>query len=118
MSLRYKTLYSVDPADLMKSNLQVHLQVIGLFDTHKVIWTYHVVSIIKNVGILQFTDDICLCSYNFSSADNVKLYGMKFEDIESAKKYIDDFKIKWETGSNNTTQEIRDQKLKELTDES
>ena len=37
--------------------------------------------------------------------------------MDSAKKYIDDFKIKWETGSNNTIQEVRDQKLKELTDE-
>lgn len=40
-----------------------------------------------------------------------------FEYKEDAIKYIDDFKIKWETGSNQTVQEKRDKKLGDILDE-
>ena len=35
---------------------------------------------------------------------------------EEGIKFIQEYKIKWETGSNNTTEELRDQKLDELLD--
>ncbi len=68
------------------------------------------------MNITQLTDDIC--TNTMFTIENILLHAKKFDVMEDAKKYIDDFKIKWETGSNNTIQEVRDQKLKELTDES
>lgn len=46
-----------------------------------------------------------------------RIYGKMFEYKEDAIKYIDDFKIKWETGSNQTVQEKRDKKLGDILDE-
>ena len=43
-------------------------------------------------------------------------YGKEFKTKEEGYKFIQDYKIKWETGSNNTTEEVRDQKLDELLD--
>jgi hypothetical protein len=54
---------------------------------------------------------------NTLTIDSIKRYGIKFDSQDDAKKYILDFEMKWESGSNNTIQEIRDKKLKELTDE-
>ena len=126
--LKSKTLYSVDPKDYLRGNIQVTLRVIGVFDTNKVHWSYYAVYTTTSVSTntLNMTDDIgsgkgiISCNTDFVSLllFYPNLYGVKFADMDSAKKYIDDFKIKWETGSNNTIQEVRDQKLKELTDES
>ncbi len=119
--LKSKTLYSVDPKDYLRgNNTQVTLRVIGVFDTSKVHWVYYAVSTTTSVSTntLNMTDDIGSGNGIIScNTDCVRAYGVKFADMDSAKKYIDDFKIKWETGSNNTIQEVRDQKLKELTDE-
>lgn len=116
MAFRHKILYSVNPDGLIKDNTQVQLKVFGIFDTYKVIWKYYTVSVISIGNLYQFTDDICSKNYA-CTIESIESYAKKFDDIEGAKKYVDDFKLKWETGSNNTIQEVRDQKLKELTDE-
>ena len=114
MALRHKILYSLDPVGLTKYNLQVQLNVIGIFNTYKVHWDYYAASTITtSMNEMQLTDDICSGNFIFN-IEKIKFSAIKFDDIEDAKKYIDDFKIKWETASNNTIQETRDQKLKEL----
>jgi len=47
---------------------------------------------------------------------NKRRYGKEFKTKEEGYKFIQDYKIKWETGSNNTSEEVRDQKLDELLD--
>jgi hypothetical protein len=121
MSLKSKILYSIDPKDLTRGtgNLQVSLKVVGIFDTHKVFWTYYAISSVVDLSkSLVLTDEICSNSLSMpANIDNVRSFGLKYSTLEEAKKYLDEFKIKWETASNNTIQEVRDKKLKELTDE-
>lgn len=104
-----KILYNVDITELY-----CKLVVYGLFDTQKVHWTYYAVSTGTNGRTLS--QHIC---NSFSEVDesNIKRYGKIFEYKEDAIKYIDDFKIKWETGSNQTVQEKRDKKLGDILDE-
>lgn len=121
--IRFKELSKCDPKDLHSTMdgavSDISLRVVGLFDTIKMLWTYHVVSTGTWGGKTQLTGD--LYPHNmFSSSytvDNVKSYGRKFDTREEADTFVSEFRVKWETASNNTIQEIRDEKLKELTDE-
>ena len=45
---------------------------------------------------------------------NVIGYGKKFTDIDEAKEFIMNYKSKWESGLNNTTQAIRDKKIDDV----
>lgn len=117
--LRSKILYSVDPKDYLYNGQQVSLKVIGLFDSIKVHWAYYSTSIIvdKLTNNLKITPDLKSTSAGGSilcDVNSLQSYGIKFSTPEEAKKYIDDFKTKWESSSNNTIQEERDKKLKEL----
>lgn len=104
-----KILYNVDITELY-----CKLVVYGLFDTQKVHWTYYAVSTGTNGRTLS--QHVC---NSFAEVDesNIRRYGKIFEYKEDAIKYIDDFKIKWETGSNQTVQEKRDKKLGDILDE-
>jgi len=119
--IRYRNIYSCHPNGL-DTNIEgivnnVYLEIAGLFDTYKLHWTYYVISTVKINGKTRLTDDISpLLSNNFS-IENIEKRGKKFECRQDAESFINEFKIKWETGSNNTTQELRDQKIKEITDE-
>ncbi len=63
----------------------------------------------------MLTMDVCVCSYNQEATyDSITKYGKKFETKEEGIKFIQDYKIKWETGSNNTIQEVRDQKIDDI----
>lgn len=42
------------------------------------------------------------------------MYGRLVQTFEEGRKFCDEFKMKWETGSNNTTSEQRDKKLEEI----
>ena len=104
-----KILYQIEVKDLY-----CKLVVYGLFDTLKVYWEYYAVSTGTNGSSLS--QHIC---NTFTSVDesSIKRYGKLFEYKEDAIKYIDDFKTKWETGSNQTIQEKREEKLNDLLDE-
>ena len=94
----------------------VSLSVIGLFDSHKAHWKYYAVSTLKdNMNKLVITNDLNPGISEPANTDSVKKLGKEFPSEEDATKFISEFKIKWETTSNNSLQEIRDQKLKELT---
>ena len=114
--LRSKILYSVDPKDYLYLSQQVSLKVIGLFDSIKVHWNYYATSTIvdKSTNNLKITPDLKSTPTVACDTSNLQSYGIKFSTPEEAKKYIDDFKTKWESSSNNTIQEERDKKLKEL----
>lgn len=123
MALKMKILSSVSPKDYTKEiNGKVHqvfLNVIGVFESTSMLWRYYVVSTIDNNRLM--TNDIKAFSSNYNSCislsvDNIICDGKKFDKVEEAEKYINDFKIRWEYATNDTLQEMREQKLKSLTD--
>lgn len=114
--VRHKNLYSLGPKDLVTDGKQVELVAFGLFNTVNQVWKYYVCSIISDKsGYLMTTD---LHSYrNSCTIDNISSYGRDFKNLEDAKKFINNFRDKWETGSNEPKQEVRDAKIKDILQE-
>jgi hypothetical protein len=90
--------------------------VYGIFSTTKVEWKYYVISYNATAnGGLKLTSE--LCSYvQEATFESVARYGKEYKTVEEAKQFIQEYKIKWETGSNNTTQEVRAKKLDDILD--
>jgi hypothetical protein len=118
-----KILNTVEPKDYTKKignkNHQVYLNVVGIFDSVSMNWKYYVISTVDNYKIMtndikDFQNGSTYCEtdiYHISSK------GRFFSTQEEAEQYINEFKMRWEYATNDTLQEIRDQKLKSLTDE-
>ena len=115
---RGKFLHTQKIKDHKSGGNDVDLSVYGVFETEKVQWRYYVISYYnKPNNSFMLTIDVCNCSYNQEATyDSIVRYGKEFKTKEEGIKFIQDYKIKWETGSNNTTEEVRDQKLDELLD--
>ncbi len=115
--IRCKNLYSASPKDLITDGKQVELVAFGLFNTVNQVWKYYVCSAISDKnGAYTLTTD--LHPYKLGGTiDNINSYGREFKNIEDAKKFINNFKDKWETGSNEPKQEVRDAKIKDILDE-
>jgi hypothetical protein len=68
----------------------------------------------------QYNQTILGCELSLSSEDqiycleNIAKYGRLVQTFEEGRKFCDEFKMKWETGSNNTTSEQRDKKIEEI----
>ena len=90
--------------------------VYGIFSTTKVEWKYYVISYNATAnGGLKLTSE--LCSYvQEATFESVARHGKEYKTVEEAKQFIQEYKIKWETGSNNTTQEVRAKKLDDILD--
>ena len=94
-----------------------NLAVYGLFSTSKVEWRYFVISCRTYNNKFIITTEVCSCSYEQElGLEGVSKYGKEFKTIEDAKNYIQIYKAKWESGSNNTTQEVRDKKINDILD--
>lgn len=92
-------------------DLDLNISLYGIFDTHKVKWNYYLISISKKNK--ELTDDICSKKVP-ANQWNVKMYGKQVNSIDEGVNYLKDFKLKWETGNNNTTAEIRDEKINKI----
>lgn len=91
------------------------LAVYGIFETSRVEWRYFVISHKVNNNEYKLSPE--LCSYwQEATHDTIRKYGKEFKTIEDGKLFIDEYKIKWETGSNSTKQEVRGKKLDEILD--
>jgi hypothetical protein len=96
-----------------KLNDHPDIGVYGIFDTNKVKWEYYIISYRKLAnGGIELTNE--LCQSTVVTYESIKRYAKEFKTVEDAKQFISEYKVKWETGSNNTTQEIRGKKLDEL----
>lgn len=93
-----------------------NLGVYGIFSTKKIEWRYYVISYnVNNSNKVFLTSEIC--SYTQEATfDNIVRCGKEFKTSEEAKEFIQTYKIKWESGSNNTTQEVRAKKLDDILD--
>jgi hypothetical protein len=110
---RGKFLYTQKIKDHKSNGNDVDLSVYGVFETEKVEWKYYVISYYnKPNNSFVLTKDVCMCTYNQDATyDTISKYGKKFNTKEEGIQFIQEYKIKWESGSNNTTQEVRDQKI-------
>lgn len=95
--------------------------VCGVFDTTTIHWDYYAISFITVNSNMKLTTDLSKNSNNMMSVmsadiSNVRSFFRKFETQHEADVFLKDFKLKWETASNNTTQVVRDEKLKEILD--
>lgn len=115
--LKGRMLYSTKINGYKTNGKDIELGVYGLFQTDKVRWTYHVISFYTdNGGSIRLTDDIC-GRFLDATYDSIRSYGKQFDTKELGQKFIEEYKCKWETGSNDTTQEMRDKKIGEILDE-
>lgn len=90
------------------------LGVYGIFSTTKVEWKYYAISYNTNTNNkINLTSE--LCSYTQEATyESIAREGKEFKTLEDAKEFIQNYKLKWESGNNNTSQEIRDKKLNDL----
>jgi hypothetical protein len=109
---KIKMLYSTKVNDLGSTELGIY----GVFDTEKVEWRYFVVSYTKGQHGNKMTGEICN-SYGDLDYQSAIRCGKEFKTKEEGIEFIEDFKIKWETGSNTTLVEKREKKLKDLLDD-
>jgi len=90
--------------------------VYGIFSTTKVEWKYYVISYSTNInGGVKLTPEFCSYAQE-GTYESITRHGKEYKTVEEAKKFIQEYKIKWETGSNNTTQEVRAKKLDDILD--
>lgn len=93
-----------------------NLGVYGIFNTTKVAWKYFVISYeLDPRGVIRLTSELCSFGQP-ASYDSIEKSGKEVTDVESGKEFIQQYKIKWETGSNSTQQKIREDKLNNLLD--
>jgi len=88
--------------------------VYGIFSTTKVEWKYYVVSYNTNINNkINLTSELCAYPQE-ATYESIARHGKEFKTVDEAKEFIQTYKIKWESGSNNTTQEVRDKKLDDI----
>ena len=120
-----KVLHTIKPKDLKKriisgstaTEYDIYLAIVGIFETKKAHWVHYLVSAFTLNNKMYITNDVCDISYteyNDATINNIQAYGRKIQSIEEGLKWAEDFKVKWETGSNDTIAEKRDQKLNEI----
>ena len=102
------------------NNKPVKFFIYGIFDTHKVDWRYYLVSAIDDptspfIFKYKVTNDLRSVPNDSFSEYNISTNCMNFNTAELAYEYLEKFRDKWETGSNNLTSVIRDKKIVEIT---
>lgn len=115
MAFNGKFLSKIEVSNYFNSK-KLDIGVYGIFDSKTIKWEYFVISyqptasginLIPVIGSIQFTINEALYS------DIIKC-GLKVNSIQEGEEFCNNFKMKWETGSNNTTSESRDKKLNEI----
>lgn len=111
--IRERILYSVGANGLTYKGQPVELCVIGLFDTESANWSYYVCSLVPVNNGKVFTLDMHKYELQYSIS-NIQNYSRKVKTIETGKEVINTFRDKWETGSNEPKQEVRDSKITDI----
>ena len=124
-----KSLYKVTPKDFKRkfdyglqnasTTVDINLVVFGIFDTSSVKWTYFITSVAISTNSSFISSDVhgsSRMNQSFSplSIYGIETYGLQVKTKEEGIKWIDEFKMKWETGSNDLVSEQRDKKLNEI----
>jgi hypothetical protein len=111
-----KFIYQSKIKDYKVNGHDIDFGIYGIFDTKKVKWNYFIISYITDSqGNMKLTEDVCGRS-GTATYDMIEAYGKQVANKEEGVKFIEEYKCKWETGSNETTQEMRDKKIGEILD--
>jgi hypothetical protein len=112
-----KFIYKSKIKEYKSNGLDVELGIYGIFDTKKVKWSYYIISYVTDPqSNMKLTEDICGRTTS-ASYDTIEAFGKQVNNKEEGVKFIEEYKCKWETGLNETTQEMRDKKIGEILDE-
>jgi hypothetical protein len=122
MSKYYRALSKVSPSDMKRSVnnglFQVYLVTFGVFDTQSAHWKYYLTSCIDKNGEVYLTDEVCKFSgatnTSLATTSSIQTYGRELKTAEEGIKWAEEFKMKWESGSNDLLSEVRDKKLNEI----
>lgn len=114
----HKTKLNGFTRQIENKKVDVYLAVYGIFDTEKVHWEYYYVSVydLQN-GMSKMTNDCSPKMFptdSYVGVENLKSYGNSCKKPEDGLKWCEEFKIKWESGSNDLISEVRDKKLNEI----
>jgi hypothetical protein len=119
-----KILSKLEPKDMKKaidsSSYQIVIVVFGLFETQTAHWEYYLTSCIDKNGTVHITDDIGKLptqggrTYTTATTNSISIYGRKLKTLDEGVKWAEEFKMKWESGSNDILSEVRDKKLDEI----
>jgi hypothetical protein len=117
-----RQLHNVKPNGFTRTldgkTLDIYLSVFGIFDTERVSWSYYYSSCYDSAGHTYITNDCAKMTSTTAYANvmNISSYGHSVKNPEDGVKFCEEFKMKWETGSNDLISEIRDKKLNQLLD--
>ena len=115
MNEHLKTLYTTKVDGMKSGGNDINVGVCGIYKTDSGTgkWRYYAISYTTNSTKSILTND--WHQYNMDATlQNIKTHSKEVSSIEDGKKMCDEFKSKWMSGSNNTTEYIRDEKLKEI----
>ena len=121
----YRILSKIEPKELKRiigaggsTQHQVYLVTFGLFDTQLASWKYYLTSCIEKNSEVYLTDDVCKfnssTSISMATITTIPMYGREIKTPEEGLKWSEEFKMKWESGSNDLLSEVRDKKLDEI----
>ncbi len=122
MSLYSRIINKTEPKDLKRNyfgtNHQVFIVTFGIFETQTSTWKYYLTSCIDRSNQLSITCDVCKLSGGQEVASatigSIQVYGRPLKTPEEGIKWAEEFKMKWESGSNDLLSEVRDKKLEEI----
>ena len=115
---RSKWLFNTTLKDCKTNGCDTKLGIVGIFDTEKSHWKYYVVSYyVNSLNDPKTSSDLCGYSGYDLDLNTIQKYGKEYTTKEEGMAFIDEYKTKWETGSNSTLEEKRDKKLSQLLDD-
>lgn len=116
MNKHGRILYSTKVDNMTSMGDDVNVGVYGVYTTSNSgtgNWKYYLVSFKKNGSSFRLTPEWHSYSVD-ASYDVIEKHAKEISSVDDGKKICDEFKMKWITGSNDTLQHIRDEKLSEI----
>jgi len=119
MNEHLKILYTTKVDGLTAGGNDVNVGVCGIYKTDSGTgkWKYYLISYVSIQNKTTLIVTSVWHPYNMDATlHNIKNHSKEVSSVEDGRKMCDEFKSKWISGSNNTTEYIRDEKLKEILD--
>ena len=113
-----KVLYSVKVDGVKSMGDDVNVGVYGIFTSNSGTgrWKYYLISYkTQSNGNLRLTDE--WHSYSMEATyDTIQKHAKEVQSVDDGRKMCDEYKDKWVSGSNDTLQHKREEKLNEILD--
>jgi len=112
-----RMLYSIKIDGMKSDGLDVNVGVYGIFksDSGKGNWKYYLISyVVNSSGDIKLTSEWHGYAPMETTYESIGKYSQVVNSIDDGKKICDDYKMKWVSGSNDTLQERREEKISEI----